>query len=200
MSDAAAERDAISREVAALVERARAGDRRAFDDLVRRTYDNTYALALRLTGDAHDAHDVVQEAYLRALRGLRRFRGEARFTTWLYRITANCASTHRDRRQRHRYEELGDRTVVADTGKDGNPEARADTGWLRERLNAALDRLPPRLRTVVVLRDIYGLAHKTIAAELGISESAAKVRLHRAHKRLQVELGESDWSEWPKAS
>ena len=68
--------------------------RTAFDELVRVTYADTYTLAYRLTGNEEDARDVVQEAYLRAYRGVRQFRGDAQFSTWLYRITANCASTH----------------------------------------------------------------------------------------------------------
>mgnify|MGYP002075145279 CR=1 FL=1 len=76
-----------------LVAAAQEGDRAAFDELVRRTYADTYTLAYRLCGDEEDARDVVQEAYLRAYRGLRRFRGDAQFSTWMYRITANCAST-----------------------------------------------------------------------------------------------------------
>ena len=76
-----------------LVAAARDGDRSAFEELVRLTYADTYTLAYRLTGNEEDARDVVQDAYLRAFKGLRKFRGDAQFTTWLYRITANCAST-----------------------------------------------------------------------------------------------------------
>ena len=72
-----------------LVDSARRGDRPAFEQLVRMTWAGTYTLAYRLTGNEEDALDVAQEAYLRALRGLPRFRGEARFSTWLYRVTAN---------------------------------------------------------------------------------------------------------------
>ena len=78
--------------LADLVSEARKGDRSAFEELVKLTYVDSYTLALRLVGDEEDARDVVQEAYLRAFRGLKRFRGDAQFTTWLYRITANCAS------------------------------------------------------------------------------------------------------------
>src|SRR2546426_5149020 len=99
---------------AELVVAARDGDRDAFEELVRATYADTYTLAYRLTGDEEDARDVVQEAYLRAYRGLKRFRGDAQFSTWLYRITANCASTLLARRTRHRHEELNDDAVVAD--------------------------------------------------------------------------------------
>src|SRR5206468_11353862 len=77
-----------------LVAQARSGDKSAFDELVKATYADMYTLAYRLTGNEEDARDVVQDAYLRAYRGLKHFRGDARFTTWMYRITANCSSTH----------------------------------------------------------------------------------------------------------
>jgi RNA polymerase sigma-70 factor (ECF subfamily) len=178
----------MPREVADLVAAAKDGDREAFDELVRATYADTYTLAYRLTGNEDDARDVVQEAYLRAFRGLGRFRGDAQFSTWMYRITANCAATHLGRRVRHRHEELDDSTPVADTHPDHDPQLRADADDLRGRLRVALDELPPRLRAVVVLRDVYDLPHEAIAAELGITESAAKVRLHRARNKLRDQL------------
>ncbi|HVN49847.1 MAG TPA: sigma-70 family RNA polymerase sigma factor [Acidimicrobiales bacterium] len=175
-------------EIGGLVEAARDGDREAFDHLVSQTYVETYSLAYRLTGDEEDARDVVQESYLRAYRGLRRFRGDAQFSTWLYRITANCASTHLGRRSRHRHDELDDELPDERVGGPGNPEAAVEAGALRDRLQVALGDLPPRLRAVVVLRDVYDLPHEAIAAELGISVSAAKVRLHRARRRLREDL------------
>lgn len=178
----------MPQDVADLVAAARDGDREAFDELVRVTYASTYTLAYRMTGSEDDARDVVQEAYLRAYRGLRRFRGDARFSTWLYRITANCAATHLGRRARHRHDELDDATPVADTSPDRDPQLRADADDLRQRLQVALAELPPRLRAVVLLRDVYDLPHEAIAAELGISESAAKVRLHRARNKLRDRL------------
>lgn len=171
--------------MADLVVRAQAGDEQAFEDLVNATYADSYTLARRLTGNDDDARDVVQEAYLRAYRSLDRFRGEARFSTWMYRITANCASTYVGRRRRHRHDELHEDLVVVETRADLDPAARADAADLRGRVSAALDDLPPKLRAVVVLRDVYDLPHEAIAAELGISESAAKVRLHRARRKLK---------------
>src|SRR5581483_7624762 len=171
-----------------LVISARAGDQQAFETLVRATYADTYTLAYRLTGDEEDARDVVQESYLRAFRGLKRFRGDAQFTTWLYRITANCASTHLGRRAKHRHDELSDDVPLPDRNPDVDPAARNDARLTRDRITAAPRLLPPRLRAVVVLRDVYDLPHEAIAAELGISESAAKVRLHRARKRLREDL------------
>ena len=168
--------------------KARSGDRAAFDELVRVTYADTYTLAYRLTGDEEDARDVVQEAYLRAFRGLKRFRGDAQFTTWMYRITANCASTFLAKRGRHRHEELPDDIALESDRPAGNPEATVEASASREQLQDALRRLPPRLRSVVVLRDVYDLPHESIAAELGISETAAKVRLHRARRKLREEL------------
>jgi RNA polymerase sigma-70 factor (ECF subfamily) len=186
----------VSEDLAALVAAAKDGDREAFDEVVRATYAGTYTLAYRLTGNEEDAKDVVQEAYLRAFRGLKRFRGEAAFTTWLYRITANCASSHLSRRARDRHEDLDDGRDMTDLRPEVDPEARADASFLGQRLQVALDTLPPRLRAVVVLRDVYDLPHEAIAAELGISEAAAKVRLHRARRQLRERLfpfrGEAD--------
>jgi len=175
-------------EVAELVAAAKDGDRDAFDRLVRLTYADTYTLAFRLTGDEEDARDVVQESYLRAYRGLRRFRGDAQFSTWMYRITANCATTYLGKRGRHRHEELTDDVPLDQDRPAGNPEANLDARARSDSLQDALRRLPPRLRAVVVLRDVYDLPHEAIAAELGISESAAKVRLHRARRKLREDL------------
>ena len=155
---------------------AKNGDRNAFDQLVR------------LTGNEEDARDVVQDAYLKAFRGLKHFRGDARFSTWMYRITANCASTHLTRRSKGRHDELSDDDSLLDDRPESDPEGMAEAGLLRDRLTAALADLPPILRAVVVLRDVYDLPHDAIASELGITESAAKVRLHRARRKLRERL------------
>jgi RNA polymerase sigma-70 factor, ECF subfamily len=173
---------------AALVAAAKEGDRAAFDELVRATHADIYTLAYRLTGDEEDARDVLQDAYLRAFRGIKRFRGDARFSTWMYRITANCAATYLSKRTKNRTEELSDDEPVADTRPEIDPEAVAEAGMLRDRVTEALGELPPRLRAVVVLRDVYDLPHEAIASELGITEAAAKVRLHRARRKLRERL------------
>ena len=178
----------MPREVADLVVAARDGDREAFDEIVRATYADTYTLALRLTGNEEDARDVVQEAYFRAFRGLKRFRGDAQFSTWMYRITANCAATHLGKRSKHRHEELLDSEPVVDERPSVDPQLQSEATALRHRLTAALETLPPKLRQVVVLRDIYDLPHEAIAPELGISETPAKVRLQRARKKLREDL------------
>src|SRR3954454_17700563 len=175
-------------ELADLVSAAKAGDRSAFDELVRATYADAYTLAYRLTANEEDARDVVQDAYLRAYKGLKRFREEAQFTTWLYRITANCASTTLRRRTRTSHDDIDDEVGLADERRDHDPVERAEMALERDRVSAAVAGLPPRLRAVVVLRDVYDLPHDAIAAELGITEAAAKVRLHRARKKLREHL------------
>ena len=178
----------MASDMADLVAAAKDGDRPAFDELVRATYAEAYTLAYRLTGNEEDARDVVQEAYLRAFKGLKRFRGDSQFSTWLYRITANCASTQLSRRARHRHEDLDDEAQLPDLEPAHDPEARADAADDRARVSAALQELPDGLRAVVVLRDIYDLPHEAIANELGITEAAAKVRLHRARRKLRERL------------
>jgi RNA polymerase sigma-70 factor, ECF subfamily len=189
----------MSPDLADLVAAARAGDRSAFDQLVQATYADMYTLAFRLTGNEEDARDVVQDAYLRAYKGLRRFRGDARFSTWMYRITANCASTHLAKRTRASHDELDDDSPIADLRPEHDPQLQVAASYDRERVTRAVAELPPRLRAVVVLRDIYDLSHEDIAAELGISEAAAKVRLHRARRKLRERLfplrGEHQMSE-----
>jgi RNA polymerase sigma-70 factor (ECF subfamily) len=175
-------------ELAELVRAAKRGDEAAFEQLVISTFGDLYALAYRLVGNSHDASDVVQEAYLRAFRGLRRFKGEAAFSTWMYRITANCAATLLARRARTVQVELDDELQLADQRPERDPEAAAGATADRDRLAVALGALPEPLRMVVVLRDVYDLPHEAIAEELGISQTASKVRLHRARRRLREQL------------
>jgi RNA polymerase sigma-70 factor, ECF subfamily len=185
-TDESPEAEELNRLVAA----ARDGDRQAFDELVRRTYVDTYTLAVRLTANEEDARDVVQDAYLRAWKGIKRFRGDAQFSTWLYRITANAAYTLVQKRRRRRTEPLETVDEPVEAAVGAQPEAAAESALLLEQLSAAVAELPPKLRAIVVLKDVYGLSHEDIAEELGISIAAAKVRLHRARKKLRDRLFE----------
>ncbi|MCL6091622.1 MAG: sigma-70 family RNA polymerase sigma factor [Actinobacteria bacterium] len=175
-----------------LVDAVRRGDPGAPEQLVHATWQSTYTLAFRLTGNEQDALDVTQEAYLRAFRSLPRFRGEARFSTWLYRVTANCASNQMASKRRAWHDHLDPEgeglASLADSRPEHDPETAASSWDERAILAEALMRLPWRLRQVVVLRDIYDLSHRTIASQVGISEAAAKVRLQRARKRLREDL------------
>jgi RNA polymerase sigma-70 factor (ECF subfamily) len=175
---------------AELLSAAQAGDRTAFDELVRQTYVDTYTLALRLCSDEEDARDVVQDAYLRAWRSIESFRGDAAFSTWMYRITANCAATFVTKRRRLRTEPLPSYLEPADLHPESQPEGMAESSADLDRVGQALAALAPKLRAVVVLKDVYGMPHEAIADELGISVSAAKVRLHRGRRRLRDALYE----------
>lgn len=176
---------AAASDLSPLVDRARNGDNRAFDELVRLTYGDVYRLAVKLTGNEADASDVVQDTYVRAFRHLRRFRGDASFSTWLYRIASNCASSFLSRRGRHRYESLTVVDDIAATDPDDDPSLSAEASSLRATVERALEQLPARLRAVVELRELEDLSHREIAERLGISESATKVRLHRARQTLR---------------
>jgi RNA polymerase sigma-70 factor, ECF subfamily len=173
------------------VRAAQEGDSQAFDQLVRATYANTYSLAYQLTGNAEDANDVAQDTYLRAFRALARFRGDAAFPTWLYRITVNSASNVLSKRRRTPHVSLDDHRIalhVVDTNLESDPVARAMAADLKDRVMRSLASLPALLRQVVVLREVEGLPHSAIAERLGISEAAAKVRLHRARQKLKADL------------
>ena len=171
-----------------MVDLARNGDRSAFELLVRATSADCYALALRLVGNEHDARDVLQDVYLRAFRSLRKFRGDSAFGTWLHRITVNCSATFVAKRRRSSHVELDDDLEVPELRPESDPESVAGTADDRQRLVEALAELPDQMRMVVVLRDVYDLPHEEIARELGISQTAAKVRLHRARRRLRERL------------
>ena len=173
-----------------VVQAAREGDLDALSELVRLTQSEVYTLALRLTGNEEDARDVAQDTYLRVMKGVRKFRGDSSFSTWLYRVTANTAYTHLQRRKRHRAQPLPEMEEALDlpeaTGE--RPDDAVVTAELRGRLEDAVASLPPAYRTVVVLKDIYGLPHEEIAQSLGISVTACKVRLFRARRRLREAL------------
>jgi RNA polymerase sigma-70 factor, ECF subfamily len=163
----------------------RRGDREAFEEVVRRTYRHVYTQAFRLVGDRQEAEDVAQDAYLRVFRGLAGFRGDAQFETWLYRIVSNAAMSHL--RKRRRFGEL----VVDSSEEPREPPSSVrleEEAVDRDALTAALEALPPSLRVVVVLKDVYGLSCQEIGDQIGVSEGAVKVRLHRARKRLKERL------------
>ena len=175
----------------ALVARAQEGDRAAFAALVREHQDEVYTLARRLVGDPHLAADVAQETLIRAWRALPKFRGDAKLSTWLHRITVNTAWTHKQRARRHQGASIEDHLELAAPIDSAHPEFAGEVLELRGRLRLALDRLPEGQREVVVMKDVYGWSHAEIAEAMGISVTAAKVRLHRARARLARDLEES---------
>jgi RNA polymerase sigma-70 factor (ECF subfamily) len=174
-----------------LVDLAAGGDRLAFGSLVGRHGSSVYQLAFRLTRDSELAADVAQETWIRAWRGLPSFRREASFGTWIYRITANTAASARRRRGRHPTSDLA-ALPEPEAGPATHPEAVADRAEMARLLGTALSSLSSSLRVVVVMKDVEGWTHLEIAQALGISVTATKVRLHRAHQRLQRYLREKE--------
>jgi RNA polymerase sigma-70 factor (ECF subfamily) len=177
-----------------VVQACKRGDPRAFEELVRLTHRDVYSLALRLTGNAEDAADVAQETYMKMVRSIGSFRGEAKFSTWLYRVTANAAITSLRRGAPHRFDEPleaedWERLPASDAT---DPALHLERRELKDRLDAALGALPTGYRTVVVMKDVYGLPLQEIGEHLGISEGAAKVRLFRARQRLREMLHGSE--------
>src|ERR671918_662396 len=171
---------------AALVDRCKRGDEDAWAELVEATYRDVYTLCLRILGDPDDAAEATQDAYLKAWRGLKGFRGDAMFQTWLYRVASNAAiSKHRSRRRRRMHEaDIEDEALSQMAGPD-SVESTAGAKVEVAELEKALLRLPGHYRDAVVLRDVYGMSIEEIAKQLKISNTAAKVRVHRGRKRLK---------------
>lgn len=160
-----------------------------FEELVQKTYKSSLVLAVRLVGNLEDASDVIQEAYLKAYRAIGQFRGDAQLETWLYRIVSNTATTFRERRVRHRTEVFTDELEQSSEFHSSEGDTRASN---RIDLERALAKLPKGFKTVVVLKDLYGLSHREIAERLSITEATAKVWLHRGRKRLTEIVSDAD--------
>ena len=168
-----------------LVERFQAGERAAFDTIVRRHQRGVWHLVRRYVKRDADAADVTQLAFVRAYRGLATFRGAASVRSWLYRIGINCAlSWLRD----HRREEPSE--IAEDALTDANPApARLMSGQEGARLRAAIAQLPPKQRLVLELRVFDDLSFKEVGELADCSENTAKVNFHYAVKRLRDILG-----------
>lgn len=175
-----------------LVARAREGSSQAFEKLVEAHQHEVFGLALRLVVDRELAADVSQEAFIRAWRALPKFRGDAAFSTWLHRITVNVAWTLKKRKARHAALALNESPEVADRRQGSDPVRTSENTELKAKLAAALNDLNPAQRSVVVLKDVYGWTHNEVAEWLGITVTAAKVRLHRGHLRLRELLHEEE--------
>jgi RNA polymerase sigma-70 factor (ECF subfamily) len=156
-----------------------------FEHLIAEYGDRLYGAALRITGSAADAEDVLQETFLAAYEHRATFRGESSPTTWLYRIAVNAALQRvRQRRPTSYLEDTGyEEPRVTDWSSDLT--RRVETSELREQLERGISRLAEDVRVVVVLRDVEGLSAGETAQVLGISEAAIKSRLHRGRVLLR---------------
>jgi RNA polymerase sigma-70 factor (ECF subfamily) len=174
------ERPANERE---LVLAAQRGQREAFSELVRMHERRAYAVARAIVANHEDAEDAVQDGFLHAYRALERFLPDQAFGAWLHRIVANAALDITRRRKVRDADELPE--TVASPFRDP-----AEGSELRSRLTAALDQLPARQRSVIVLHDVEGFKHSEIGKILSIPEGTARSDLHYARTQLRAILGE----------
>ena len=178
----------------ALVRQAQGGDTRAFDELVVRYRDKVYRLSFKILRNEDDAAEALQDAFTSAFRGLKNFKSESTFSTWLYRVATNASlMKYRKRRDDHLSLEQSQSTQ-----RDAEPLAIPD--WSQQPLEELLDaetrevmeeglkRLPEDLRTVFILRDEEGLSNAEVAEILDLTVAAVKSRLHRARLRLRDRL------------
>lgn len=178
-----------------LVKKAADGDESAFERLVVENQKLIYNVALKLTGSADDAEDVAQEAFIKAYRNLGSFRGESRFSGWLYRLCYNAAMDHI---RRTRDPNL--RSLTAEDGSDAEldiadpsptPEESAERKEVRRIVREAVARLDDDKREILVMREFSNMSYTAIADALGIEEGTVKSRLSRARLALAEILRES---------
>ncbi|HEY0847331.1 MAG TPA: sigma-70 family RNA polymerase sigma factor [Noviherbaspirillum sp.] len=162
--------------------RAQRGEGKAFSELVRRYQDRVYRFLLRLTRSQDDALDLTQDTFLRAYQGLERWRPQALFRTWLFRIARNAAFDLLRRDKRVEFVELEEDAEIVDTA--AGPEAVLETAQRYRLLESALERLPAEHREIVLLRDIEEMSYEEIAQVLDLNIGTVKSRIARARATL----------------
>lgn len=174
----------------ALVRRVQGGELDAFEELVRAHEKTVYNLALRMTGNPQDAEDMAQEAFLKAYRSLPEFRGESKFSVWLYRIVSNVCLDHLRKQSRRPSSSL---TMEDDDGEEqqfdvpdesASPEKLLEQKLTREAVQRGLNQLPDEQRQILLLRELRGLSYEEIGEALGLEAGTVKSRIFRARKRL----------------
>ena len=183
---------------AELVERARKGDRDAFRQLVERYQRKIATLALGMLRNREDALDVVQETFTKAFQSLDRFKGDASFYTWTYRIAVNLCIDHQRREAKMPIaspepRERGDRgadpvTLLVDGAEEGDPFRRTRDAEIARGLSAAIAELTPEHRAVILLREVDGLSYEEISRVLDCPKGTVMSRLHYARRQLQERL------------
>jgi RNA polymerase sigma-70 factor (ECF subfamily) len=193
-------RRAEAEEDRVLIEAAQSGDSRAFRKLVERHQRRAFAIAFAMVRDENDAKDLVQEAFVRVYRGLDRFEGGSRFFTWFYRILTNLAIDLL-RKPGRRELEHDDGRMASDAANEADSPfvSRIDGGEpldvvhrreLAERLEAALEALPPYHRGVVLMREVEGMSYEEMAVAMNVSKGTIMSRLFHARQKLQRALGD----------
>lgn len=177
-------------EEAAIVRKVLAGDANAFERLVLEYEKNVYSIAKRMVGNSEDASDMTQEAFIRAYNSLSSFRGDSKFSAWLYRIVSNvCLDFLRSRNRRPTVslsmeDEDGDETQLDIADDSQSPEQLLDRTLTRESVRRGLDTLSADYRQILLLREIQGLSYEEISAALDLEVGTVKSRIFRARKKL----------------
>ena len=175
---------------AEIIRRVQSGDTDAYEALVTEYQKNVYNLALRMTGNPEDAADMSQEAFIKAYSSLALFRGDSKFSVWLYRIVSNVCLDHLRRQSRRQILSLsveddeGDEAQIDIPDLSQSPEELLERQLTREAVRRGLDSLPPAQRQILLLREIQGLSYEEISAALNIDEGTVKSRIFRARKKL----------------
>lgn len=182
----------VSHEERTLVERARSGDQDAFALLVRLHQRQVYTLALRMLRDAEEASEATQEVFLAAWQGLRGFRGDARFATWLYRIAYNHCLKIAEQRRR---DVVAQAALTAESAREQSPaqalsasHARDAEQQMRERVRDEIESLPTKYRIVLVLRHLQELSYEEMAEVMRVPIGTVKTQLFRARALLKERL------------
>lgn len=190
-----------------LIDRARAGDEEAFASLVRDNEKRVYNLALRMTGNQEDALDLAQETFLNAWRGLRFFKGDSAFSTWLYRLASNACIDHlrRERRQAQAVsislDDEGEERQTDIPDERFCPETELERQELRRAVERGLEQLSAEHRQVLVLREIHGLSYQEIGQTLDLEEGTVKSRIARARLALRkILLSDGNFSGDPTSN
>lgn len=179
-----------------LVEKAKAGELRAFEELVNRYERKVYNIAYRITKNREEAEEVLQETFLSVYKSLKRFKGKSAFSTWLYRIAVNAALM---RMRKKRVETVSlDEPLISDNGDHlrreipdwSTPEDEIEKKRLMQVISEAIDSLPDGYKTVVLLRDGEGLSNSEVAHILKTSVPSVKAKLHRARMHLRSRLSD----------
>ena len=175
---------------AEVIRRVQKGDGNAFEALVTAYEKNVYNLALRMTGNAQDAEDMSQEAFLKAYNSLDSFRGESKFSVWLYRIVSNLCLDFLRRQKRRPASSLsveddeGEETQLDIPDVSQSPEELLERRLTREAVRQGLAQLPTEQRQILLLREIQGLSYEEIGQALSLEPGTVKSRIFRARKRL----------------
>lgn len=181
----------------ALIERAQKGDRAAFRELVERHQRRAFAIALGLVRDEDDAREVVQEAFLRVHRGLDSFHGGSSFFTWLYRIVTNLSIDlirkpyRRDAELRDAHESADEADIPFLSRIDGaDPMDVVRRSEISDRIEQALEALPPYHRGVILMREVQGMSYEEMAKAMKVSKGTIMSRLFHARQKLQRALAD----------